>query len=183
MLQSVVGCGRDGCHVPHLESVLALVALQHLVGVYAHCQLLASVSPGRMWLCVQSRKGLTDTSTCPMYVCASCQSVCQCGAACAGGVGASGATHVYLAILKALLQVLVDGLVGDLADQRQVGDADLLLLGRLEDGLCCELGLGSCPGGGLAAYGLARCAVGFPLHRTCISWEALCRAGLAWYHG
>jgi hypothetical protein len=99
------------------------------------------------------------------------------------GVGASGSTHVYLAILESLLQVVVDGLVGDLADQGQVGDSDFLLLGRLEDGLCCELGLGGCPCGGLATNGLARCAVGLPLHAAYISLVSWCRAALAGYHG
>jgi hypothetical protein len=57
------------------------------------------------------------------------------------GAGAGGPTYIDLAILEALLQVVVDGLVGDFANQREVRDSDLLLLCRLEDGLCCELGL------------------------------------------
>lgn len=57
-----------------------------------------------------------------------------------GGAGAGRSTHVNLAILEALLQVVVDGLVGDFADQRQIRDAHLLLLGGLEDGLGGELG-------------------------------------------
>lgn len=57
------------------------------------------------------------------------------------GAGVGRSTHVDLAILEALLQVVVDGLVGNLADQRQVRDAHFLLLGCLEDSLCCELGL------------------------------------------
>jgi hypothetical protein len=67
-------------------------------------------------------------------------------------------THVDLAILKALLEVVVDGLVGDLANQREIRDTDLLLLGRLEDGLCCELGLLLCRAGG-AGILLAPCAL------------------------
>jgi hypothetical protein len=41
---------------------------------------------------------------------------------------------VDLAMLEALLQVVVDGLVGDLAQQREVRDSDLLLLGDFEGG-------------------------------------------------
>jgi len=88
------------------------------------------------------------------------------------GVGASRATHVYLAILEPLLQVLVDGLIGDFADQRQVRDTDFLLLGRLKDGLCCELRLWLRSCGGLGTSGLARCAVGFPLHKQPVSAHA-----------
>jgi hypothetical protein len=53
-----------------------------------------------------------------------------------GSVGCvwEGAAHVDLGILEALLEVVVDGLVGDLADQGEVRHANLLLLGRLEDG-------------------------------------------------
>jgi hypothetical protein len=73
--------------------------------------------------------------------------------------GASWSTHVYLAILESLLQVLVDGFVGDLADQREIRDSDLLLLGRLEDSFRCELGLrlrGSGTSGILLAPGALR---------------------------
>ena len=38
-------------------------------------------------------------------------------------------------MLEAKLQVLVNRLVGDLAEQGEVGDTDLLLLGGLECGL------------------------------------------------
>lgn len=37
-------------------------------------------------------------------------------------------THIYLRILESLLQVLIDRLVGDLADKRQIRHADLFLL-------------------------------------------------------
>jgi hypothetical protein len=57
-------------------------------------------------------------------------------------VDAGDSTHVDFAILKALLQVVVDGLVRDFADQCEIRDSDLLLLGALEDGLLCELRLG-----------------------------------------
>ena len=76
-----------GCCESHLQSVLALVTLQHLVGVYAHCQLLASATCKCTCLFIQSRNGLTDTRTCPIYVCASCQSLSQCVAACVCGAG------------------------------------------------------------------------------------------------
>jgi|SRR5690242_9388773 len=56
------------------------------------------------------------------------------------GAGVGRVTHVDFAILEALLQVVVDGLVRDLADQRQIRDSHLLLLGRLEDSLGRELG-------------------------------------------
>lgn len=61
----------------------------------------------------------------------------------AGGRGASawGSTHVDFAILEALLQIVVDGLVRHLADECEIRDADFLLLGALEDGLLCELRL------------------------------------------
>jgi hypothetical protein len=52
-----------------------------------------------------------------MYVCA-CVSRCSMSLESVAwhGAGAGGATHVDLAILEALLQVVVDGLVGDLAN-------------------------------------------------------------------
>jgi hypothetical protein len=43
-------------------------------------------------------------------------------------------------MLEAEFQVLVDSLVGDLAEEGKVGDTDLLLLGGLEGGLL-DLGL------------------------------------------
>lgn len=42
---------------------------------------------------------------------------------------------VDLCAFESLLKVLVDGLVGDFAQKCQVGNANLLLLGRLEGGL------------------------------------------------
>jgi hypothetical protein len=47
---------------------------------------------------------------------------------------------VYFCILKAFLQVVVDGFVGDLADERKIRYAHLLLLRGLEYG-AFELGL------------------------------------------
>jgi hypothetical protein len=41
---------------------------------------------------------------------------------------------VYLGILEALLQVVVDGLVRDLADKREIRHSDFLLLRCLEHG-------------------------------------------------
>lgn len=54
--------------------------------------------------------------------------------------GAGGSTHVYLAILESLLQIVIYGFVGDLADQGKIGNSDFLLLGRFEYGLLCEFG-------------------------------------------
>ena len=49
----------------------------------------------------------------------------------------AGTTYIDLPILEPLLQVVVDGLVGHLADQGKIGDTNLLLLrsvkGRLLD--------------------------------------------------
>lgn len=89
------------------------------------------------------------------------------------GAGASGSTHVYLAIFESLLQVLVDGLIRNLADQGEIRYTDFLLLGGLEDGLGSELGLGLS-----AASGLARGAVGFPLHMEYISMCSSLEASL-----
>jgi len=77
------------------------------------------------------------------------------------GSGASGLTHVDLAILEALLQVVVDGFIRHLADQREIRHTDFLLLGRLEDGLLCELRGGLSLGRGLL---LAPCALRHRLH-------------------
>ena len=41
---------------------------------------------------------------------------------------------VNFGILESLFQVVIDGLVGDLADERQIRDPDLLLLGAFELG-------------------------------------------------
>lgn len=49
---------------------------------------------------------------------------------------------VDLATLESLLEVFVDGLVGDFAEQGEVGYANLLLLG---DFVCGLLGLGRLP--------------------------------------
>lgn len=95
-------------------------------------------------------------------------------------------THVDFAILEALLQVVVDGLVRDLADQRQIRDAHLLLLGGLEDGFCCELGLwlprtsSSCSASILLAPG----ALSYRLHRYSVSVCGIVAAGVGGlYHG
>jgi hypothetical protein len=71
-------------------------------------------------------------STSPAVFCASL----WCGAGAWDSI-----THVDFAILKPLLQIVVDGLVGDFANQREIRDSNFLLLGRLKDGLLCELGL------------------------------------------
>jgi hypothetical protein len=115
---------------------------------------------------LQSRNGLTDTNTCPMYVYAAV-SRCLPLSPCTGGRGAvaGGSTHVYLAILEALLQILVDSLVRDLANQREIRNSDFLLLGGLEDGLLRELRLGLSCGGIL----LAPCALRYGLYRELVS--------------
>lgn len=53
-------------------------------------------------------------------------------------------TNVNLSILKALLQILIDSFVRHLAQQCQVRDSDLLLLGRIECRLL-DIGLPSPP--------------------------------------
>jgi hypothetical protein len=103
-----------------------------------------------------------------MYVYAS---VSRCpallGASVPRGVGARGTTHVYLAILEALFQIVVDGLVRDLANQCEIRHADFLLLGTLEDGLFGELRRRLAPGfGGLLAPG----ALGLDL----VDWVSAC---------
>jgi hypothetical protein len=67
------------------------------------------------------------------------------------GADACGSTYVDFAILEAFLEIVVDGLVGDLADQREIRDTDFLLLGRLEDGLLCEVGTRLSPAGCLGS--------------------------------
>lgn len=42
-------------------------------------------------------------------------------------------THVDFSIFESLFEVVIDGLVGDLADEREITDAHLLLLRALED--------------------------------------------------
>jgi hypothetical protein len=48
-------------------------------------------------------------------------------------------TYVDFGILESLLQVVVDGFVRYLANQREIRDSNLLLLRALEDGLLREL--------------------------------------------
>lgn len=133
-------------------------------------------------LYVQSRNGLTDTSTCPMYVCITvsprpylfaCIWVQR-------GVGASGLTHVYLAIFESLLQIVVYGLIGDLADQGKIRYTDFLLLGGLEDGFLCELRRGL-PFG--RRFLLAPCALRHRLSTRQSSTRCRCAAAsLGFYH-
>jgi hypothetical protein len=111
----------------------------------ARCQYLSML---RTSCHLQSRNGFTDTNTCPMYVYAAV-SRCLPLSPRTGGRGAVAcrSTHVDFALLEALLQILVDSLVRDLADQREIRHSDFLLLGGLEDGLLRELRLGlSCAG-------------------------------------
>jgi hypothetical protein len=131
---------------------------------------------------LQSRNGFTDTSTCPMYVYAAV-SRCAPLSPCTGGRGAVawGPTHVDLAIFEALLQILVDSLIRDLADQREIRDSDFLLLGGFEDGLLRELRLGLSCGGIL----LAPCALRYGLYTKLVSTckGALGGLKLGLYHG
>jgi hypothetical protein len=52
--------------------------------------------------------------------------------------GACRTTHVDLRILEPLLQIVVDGLIGNFAEQGKIRDSDLLLLRALEYGLLRE---------------------------------------------
>jgi hypothetical protein len=83
-----------------------------------------------------------------------------------GAGHALGSTHVNLAILEALLQVLVNGLVRDFADQGKIRDSHFLLFGGLEDGLLCELRLWLSAAAGIL---LAPCALGYCLYWTPVS--------------
>ena len=91
------------------------------------------------------------------------------------GAGANGSTHVNLAILESLFQVVVDGLVRNLADQRKIRDTNFLLLGSLEDRLGCELRLRLPSPGGFGTSGIffAPCALCYRLRVVEIS---ACRA-------
>ena len=94
-------------------------------------------------------------------------------------------THVDFAILEALLQVVIDGLVGDLANQCKIRDADFLLLSRLKDGLGCELLLlPRTSGSGSASILLAPGALSYRLYKLTVS---VCRVVVAdkggLYHG
>jgi len=89
---------------------------------------------------------------------------------------AQDATHIDLAILKALLQVVVDGLVGNLANEGKIRDSHLLLLGALESGLP-DLGLAAAAAG-LCGSGilLSSSALGDGLNH-CVSWAQESRRG------
>lgn len=65
-----------------------------------------------------------------------------------------GLSHIYLRILKSLLQVVVDRFVRDLADQCEIRYPHLLLLGGLEDGFLCELCLLAAAAGLFRATGI-----------------------------
>jgi len=66
------------------------------------------------------------------------------------GPGSQGA-YIDFAILESLLQVVVDGLVGNLADKGEIRNSDFLLLCRLEGRLLDlrlpSTGSGLCGGG------------------------------------
>lgn len=97
-------------------------------------------------------------------------------------------THVDFAILEALLQVVVDGLVRDLADQRQIRDSHLLLLGGLENSFGRELGLllprTSSSAAGSSSIFLAPGALSYRLHMHSVSVCRVVVAGVGGlYHG
>lgn len=50
--------------------------------------------------------------------------------------------YIDLCIFESLLQIVVDGLVGNFADQRKIRNPDFLLLGRVEGSLP-DIGLGT----------------------------------------
>jgi len=72
-----------------------------------------------------------------MYVCKTSQRFdwARCGEA--------ARAYIYLGIFKPFFEVVVYRFVGNLADQGQIGDANLLLLGRLKDG-AFDWALSSC---------------------------------------
>lgn len=75
---------------------------------------------------LRSRNGLTDTSTWPMYVCIVTISITPCSStSCAS-------TDIDLGILKALLQILINCLIRNFADQGKVRHADFFLLRALK---------------------------------------------------
>jgi hypothetical protein len=106
---------------PYLEPVLALVALQYLVRVYAHCHMSASLLQAHK-LSRTVAEGIDrhqHVSNICLHHSSVAVRVCLC-VTMRRGAGASGSTHVNLAILEALLQVIVDGLIGDLANQGKI---------------------------------------------------------------
>jgi hypothetical protein len=107
--------------VPHLQPVLALVAVQYLVCVYAHCRLSVPFAralklPPTVAEWIHRHQHVSDVCLdlrqllCSVYLRASVWR----------GAVARRRTHVDFAILESLLQIVVDGLVRDLADQRKV---------------------------------------------------------------
>jgi hypothetical protein len=72
-------------------------------------------------------------------------------------------------MFKALFQIVVDSLVGDFADEGEVGYAHLLLLGGLEDG--AFYGAFPSRSAGVSRFGAARisltaCSLGDSLQRS-----------------
>lgn len=84
------------------------------------------VEKGRTTEHLQSRKGLTDTSTWPMYV-----YLVLLASPRVQAIGAL-STYIDLCVLEALLQILIDCLIRDFADQGKVRDADFLFLRALK---------------------------------------------------
>jgi hypothetical protein len=100
---------------PHLQSVLALVAIQYLVCIYAHC-LRSARFPSTLNLShtvaerVHGNQHMANICLC---LCQSLFLLLPC-------IGAWESTHVDFAILEPLLQVVVDGLIGDFTDQCEI---------------------------------------------------------------
>jgi hypothetical protein len=96
-----------------------------------------------------------------------CQSLCPSIHVYWAGAGhALGSTHVNFSILEALLQILVDSLVRDFANQGEIRDSDFLLFGALEDGLLGELRLWLSTAAGIL---LAPCTLRYCLYWTPVS--------------
>lgn len=93
--------------------------------------------------CLRSLKGLTDTSTWPMYVC----TLSALPLPISKLPFTAGMTDVNLSIRKSLLQVLVDSLIRNLANQGKIRHADFLLLCAFEDSLADLTLRAACRGG------------------------------------
>jgi hypothetical protein len=117
--------------VTNLQSILSPVAVQDMLGVDSHCGKVSRGEDSLLKRYLQSRNGLTETSTCPMYVCllvstqVSVDHRNECFLRMKG-------PYVDLCILESLLQILIYCFVRDLADQCKIRNPDFLLLGGIE---------------------------------------------------
>jgi hypothetical protein len=115
-------------HFTNLQTILALIAVQHIVCVYSHWTTISTTFCKRLSGYLQSLKGLTETRTCPMYVYFYSQHI----ALRLQGLLAGCCPYVNLSILKSLFQVLIYGFIRDFANQSKIRDSDLLLLRCIE---------------------------------------------------